>query len=299
MKLNHRRAVLLMVLVTLMWSTAGVVTRHLESARSFEVTFWRSCFTTLSLLVLLPMVSGRGVFLQLRRASSAFWLSGVCWGVMFTAFMVALTMTSVGNVLVTMAMGPLLTAVLARIVIGHHVAPRTWVAVVVAGAGMVYMYAAQLAHITLWGTLVALCVPLAGATNWTITQRAHERGHDIDLMPAVWVGSVLSCVVTLPLAVPLQATAHDVGLLAILGVFQLAIPCLLSVRVAQILKAPEMALLQILEVVFGILLAWWGAAEAPGAAVLTGGLVVIAALAGHELLRWRATSQAAPEPVDA
>ena len=33
-------------------STAGVVTRHLEHARSFEVTFWRSFFTVVSLLVI-------------------------------------------------------------------------------------------------------------------------------------------------------------------------------------------------------------------------------------------------------
>ncbi len=287
MKLTHNRAVLLMVLVTLMWSTAGVVTRHLESARSFEVTFWRSFFTVISLLVILPLVSGRDVFAKLRSAKPAFWLSGVCWSVMFTAFMVALTLTSVGNVLVTMSMGPLLTALMARIFIGHRIPARTWIAVLVAGAGIVYMYASQVGNITLWGTLVALCVPIAGATNWTVTQHAHDQGHDIDLMPAVWVGGVISCIVTLPLALPLQATAHDVALLGFLGVFQLAVPCVLSVRVAQVLKAPEISLLQLLEVIFGILLAWLGANEVPGSAVLSGGALVIGALVVNELIGWR------------
>jgi len=287
MKLTHNRAVFLMVLVALMWSTAGVVTRHLESARSFEVTFWRSFFTVVSLSVLLPLVSGRDVFAKLRHASPAFWVSSVCWSVMFTAFMVALTLTSVGNVLVTMSMGPLLTAVMARIFIGHQIPGRTWVAVLVAGIGIVYMYASQMGSITLWGTLVALCVPVAGATNWTVTQHAHDKGHDVDLMPAVWVGGVISCIVTLPLALPLQATAHDVALLGVLGVFQLAVPCLLSVRVAQVLKAPEVSLLQLLEVIFGILLAWWGAGEEPGRAVVLGGALVIGALLVNELIGWR------------
>jgi drug/metabolite transporter (DMT)-like permease len=40
--MSHRRAVALMVLVTLLWSIAGVVARHLDNAGSFEVTFWRS-----------------------------------------------------------------------------------------------------------------------------------------------------------------------------------------------------------------------------------------------------------------
>lgn len=287
MKLTHNRAVFLMVLVALMWSTAGVVTRHLESARSFEVTFWRSFFTVVSLSLLLPLVYGRNVFANLRHASPAFWVSSVCWSVMFTAFMVALTLTSVGNVLVTMSMGPLLTAVMARIFIGHRIPGRTWVAVLVAGIGIVYMYASQMGSITLWGTLVALCVPVAGATNWTVTQHAHDQGHDVDLMPAVWVGGVISCLVTLPLALPLQATVHDVALLGLLGVFQLAVPCVLSVRVAQVLKAPEVSLLQLLEVIFGILLAWWGAREEPGRAVVLGGALVIGALLVNELIGWR------------
>ena len=51
--LTHRQAVLLMICVTLMWSIAGIVTRHLDSARGFELTFWRSLFNALALLLLL------------------------------------------------------------------------------------------------------------------------------------------------------------------------------------------------------------------------------------------------------
>ena len=90
-----------------MWSIAGVVTRQLEAARSFEVTFWRSFFTLLSLLVILPLFQGRGGFrAKFATAGKALWISGVCWSVMFTAFMVALTLTTVANVLVTLALGP-------------------------------------------------------------------------------------------------------------------------------------------------------------------------------------------------
>ena len=76
-------------------------------------------------------------------------------------------------------------------------------------------------------------------------------------------------------------------LLALLGLVQLAIPCVLSVLCASVLKAPEVALLALLEVIFGILLAWIGANEVPGASVLTGGALVIAALVLNELIGWR------------
>ena len=60
--LTHRRAVVLMMLVALMWSTAGLVSRHLESARSFEVTFWRSFFYLAVLTCYFAVVQGLGGF---------------------------------------------------------------------------------------------------------------------------------------------------------------------------------------------------------------------------------------------
>jgi drug/metabolite transporter (DMT)-like permease len=288
MKLTHSRAVLLMILVTLMWSIAGVVTRQLEAARSFEVTFWRSFFTALSLLVILPFFQGRVVFSNIRQGGAALWVSGLCWSVMFTAFMVALTLTTVANVLVTLALGPFVTALVARIFIGHRIALRTWLAIAAAGAGIAWMYGGQVDFRSqLPGMLVALLVPIAAAINWTVVQNSRSHGKNIDLVPAVLVGAVISSMATLPLALPMQATPHDMGLLAVLGLFQLAIPCVLSVWCASILKAPEISLLALLEVIFGILLAWVGAGEVPGPSVLTGGALVVGALVVNELIGWR------------
>ncbi|MDO9145461.1 MAG: DMT family transporter [Rhodoferax sp.] len=277
-----------MVAVTLMWSTAGVVTRHLEHAQKFEVTFWRSFFTMLCLLVMLPMFKGRDVFSRMRHGGAALWWSGLCWSGMFTFFMVAIMLTTVANVLVTLALAPLFTALASRIFIGHRIPLRTWLAIVVAGAGIAFMYASQLSQgVSLAGTLVALCVPIAGAANWTITQHSHAQGKDVDLIPAVLIGAVLSSLITLPLAWPFQASAYDLSLLFGLGLGQLAIPCVLVVVCARVLKAPEIALLGLLEVIFGILLAWVGAGEVPGPDVFVGGTLVIGALVANELVGWR------------
>lgn len=275
-----------MVLTALLWSSAGVVTRHLEQARSFEVTFWRSAFTVLSLLVLLPLFQGRQALASLRDASGSFWLSGVCWGVMFTSFMLALTLTTVANVLITMAIGPLLTALLARWVIQQPLPKQTWWAIGVAGVGIASMYATQLHDIHFVGTLLALCVPSAAAVNWVIAQRAAIRQQNINLAPAVMVGAALSALVTLPWAWPFQASTHDVAWLAFLGLTQLALPCVLSIWCASVLKAAEVALLALLEIIFGIALAWWGANEVPPASALFGGSLVLGAMLLNEGISW-------------
>ena len=291
MKMSHRQAVWTLVLASLMWSIAGVVSRFLESARGFEVTVWRSAFIALALVILLSWLKGpAGLAAALRQGGRALWLSGLCWGVMYTAFMLALTLTSVANVLVTMSIGPLLTALLARVALGHRLQPRTWGAIALAGLGIAWMYGHEVSggdprH--LLGTAVALGVPIAAAVNWTLLQ--HLKGQDSppDMLAAVLIGAALSALVTLPLAAPFAASTRDLSLLALLGVVQLAIPCLLAVAAARVLSGPEISLLGLLEVVFGVLWAWLGAGEAPSLAVLGGGLLVLLALVGNELLGLR------------
>jgi drug/metabolite transporter (DMT)-like permease len=113
------------------------------------------------------------------------------------------------------------------------------------------------------------------------------------MLPAVLLGAALSAALTLPLAWPLSASARDIGLLSMLGVFQLAIPCLIAVVVARTLPAPEISLLGLLEVLFGVAWAWLGAGEAPTAAALGGGALVLIALAGNELLALGSTRSTA------
>lgn len=286
--MSHRRAVALMVLATLLWSIAGVVTRHLDAARSFEVTFWRSLFNAITLLVLLLPLRGAALFRDILAGNRVIWFSGLCWATMYTAFMVALTLTSVANVLVAMATGPLLTALAARIFLGHRLPAHTWLAIGVAGLGIAWMFGAEASRgASLLGSLVALGVPLGSSANFTLLQhkarQARESGTGQDMLPAVLLGALLSAAITLPLAWPLQASTHDIGLLALLGTVQLAIPCLLVVRLSRELPAPELALLAMLEIIFGVLLAWAGAGEVPANTTLAGGVLVLGALAANHL----------------
>ena len=290
--MTHRRGAWLMVLCTLMWSTAGVVSRWLDSAHGFEITFWRSFFCALTLLAVLGTLRGPAALWQsVRGGGRALWVSALCWAVMFTAFMLALALTTVANVLVTMALGPLFTALAARVALGHRLPLRTWGAIVAAGIGIGWRFGQQagLGGGTHWvGVLVALAVPIGGATNWTLMQHLHHGDDEPDdMLPAVLLGALMSALVTLPLALPFAATAHDLGWLALLGALQLGIPCLLAMTITRALKAPEISLLALLEVVFGVLWAWLGAGEAPGPAVLGGGLLVLLALAANELLGLR------------
>jgi len=289
MKLSHGKAIALMVLCPLLWSTAGVVTKQLDSAQSFEVTFWRSFFTAVSLFVLLPFMQGKSWYKTVPWRNPALWVSGVCWSVMFTAFMIAMVLTTVANTLVTLSIGPLLTALVSRFVTKQPLPARTWVAIGIAAIAIAYMFGAQFVigkPNDILGCAIALLVPISASVMWTNSQRqqGQKAGEALDLIPCVLLGAVLSSVATLPFAAPFQATAHDVVWLAFLGFFQLAIPCSLAVIAARVLKAAEVSLLALLEIIFGITGAWLFINEVPSHQVLVGGSLVVGALVANVAL---------------
>ena len=267
-----------MIAAPVLWSSAGVVTRHIQSAAPFEQVFWRSLFAFAFVLSIL-VIQKRHPWNAVRAAGLPGFVSGLMWAVMFTAFLFALSMTTTANALVVMAVSPLLTAVFAWLFLKDPLPARTWIAAGAALLGIAWMFSAQLsAHYA--GMAVAFVIPVAAAINVVVLRASHAH---LDLVPAVMLGGALSCVVALPFALPFSATARDLVLLAFLGFFQLGLPCMLLVLASRALTAPEIALLGLLEVVLGPLWAWLGAGEEPGQAALLGGTVVLAALAMNEL----------------
>jgi len=287
----HRRAALLLALCALLWSVAGVVTRHLERADAFEVTFWRGLFCALAVMAILGWQRRGNPFAPVREMGWPGLFSGAMWGVMFTCFMLALTRTSVANTLLVMSVSPLLAALFGRVVLGARVSAMTGAAIVTAGLGIGWMVHEGVSAEGLAGMAIALAVPVAAAINIVTLKRLQA---EVDLAPAVLVGALLCCAATAPLAWPFDASGRDLALLALLGTVQLAIPCFLMIRAVRHLAPHEVALIALLEVVLGPIWAWLGAGEAMPAATIQGGLVVLAALVADTLRARRAVAPAAP-----
>ncbi|MFV0601910.1 MAG: DMT family transporter [Brachymonas sp.] len=291
-----------MIVATLLWATAGVMARQITHASGIQITFGRSFFACLSTLLLLRIWRGPNFFRRIQWREPLLWISSACWAVMFTAFMLALSFTTVANVLVLSALTPVFTALVGRFWLRHKLPQRTWITIMVAALGVIYIYAA---HFTLGnerkflGSAIALLVPLAACLQWTLMHREQSRRSSCaeknpqesvkvrDLIPAVAIGGGMSALICLPFIWPLNCTLSDVGWMAALGMFQLALPSSLAVVASRVLHGPEMALLALLEILFGIALTWWGAGEVPGPNVLIGGSLVVVALATNEWLGWR------------
>jgi drug/metabolite transporter (DMT)-like permease len=283
--MNQRTlGVLLMVGASICWSLSGIIVRNTSVSNNWEVVFWRSCFSFLFLALWLGVTHGRASFAELRRIGWSGIASGIMFATMITFFLLALTLTTVTNTQAIVCLAPFMAALAAWIVLRERPSVRTWIAMTGAFIGMMLMFIESLGSGRMIGNLVALFVPIAYGINVVILRKSHAQA---DMVMAVLIGSFISALLTFPLAWPFQASNHDLTLLALMGIVQLAVGCILFVRATPHLTAAEISLIGLLESILAPLWVWWGVGERPSNLALIGGLIVIGSLLLNELLSLR------------
>jgi len=290
-RLTHRRAILFMVVAAFCWSSGGYLVRLLSINGAWEIVFWRSLFMSLFVAGVLFAMHRRALPRALVAAGWPCVVSGVFLAGTFFFFIASLTRTTVANTNVLMSVSPFLAALAARLVLREPVPARTWIAMAVAFAGIVVMFADSLDGGRLAGNLLALGVSCCFAAQVTVLRRFHAT---VDMLPQVLVAGIASLVVAAALAPPFAANARDVAVLAVMGAVQLGAGCLLATAASRRLSATELGLLALLEPILGPLWVWVLMDENPGPTALAGGAIVLGAvLANEAFAAWRARSPAA------
>ncbi len=270
----------MMIGAALCWSTGGILVRQVTITSAWEIVFWRSLAMSLFVAVTLVVLHGRRAAAAVTAVGRPGVLSGVFLAGTFFFFIGSLTRTTVANTFVLMSVSPFLAALAGRALLRERVPARTWLAMSVAFAGIVVMFADSLDAGRLAGNLLALGVSCCFALNVTMLRRF--RAH-ADMLPTVMLAGIFSFVPAFFVAGPFTATVHDVAVLTFMGFLQLGTGCLLMTAASKHLSATELGLLALLEPILGPLWVWALMGERPGAAALTGGVIVLSAVLANEL----------------
>jgi drug/metabolite transporter (DMT)-like permease len=287
----HRRGLVLVGIAAVIWSTGGLIVRSLDTDQAWTTIFYRSLFASV-FLVGFVVVRDRGRAVRsFTSMGAAGLLVGACFAMSSISLVVALGLTSVANTLVVVSTAPLLAAVLGRVVLGEPVNGRTWATAGVTVVGVVIMVSGSSTEGSLAGDAVAMLIPI-GLAVATVTIRRH---HEVLMVPAMAVGTVMAMLVAVPFVSVWTVTGHDLGLLAMFGSVQLGLGLALYAVGARMAPPADVALVSLLEPVLGPLWVWAVLSEDPGVAALIGGTLVIAAVAIHTAfdLRRRAMPVAA------
>ena len=277
---DRLRGVLWMVAAGLCWSTGGILVRSVSVTDPWEVVFWRALFMTAFMSVFLTAQHRRQVIVQIAAIRFPGVLAGVLLASASLLFILSVMRTTVANALVLMSISPFVAALFGRVFLGEHVPRRTYLAMVVGLTGVTLMFADALGSGALSGNLLACGVPVVFAANVIFLR---QMGATTDTAPTVLLAGLIAFAAALPLAWPLTASWRDVGVLAIMGVFQLGLGCLLFTRATPHLSAAEIGLLSLLETTLGPVWVWLGIGERPSNPALFGAVMVITSLLANEL----------------
>ena len=273
--LEQRRAregQLAIAVAAIAWSTAGLAQRQLDATPVTQVA-GRAAFAALALFAL--------VLVRERSQTLRAFVEMGRWGIAMTVFLglssgvflLSLSYTSVANVLFMQAAAPMMAALLGWLFLREGIDGRTWVSLLLAGAGVVLMAAGSVE-----AGAAAILLPLLMTASFAAVIVIARHRREVSMMPATCASQVLVVAACLPFAEVGSAGDDDWLVLAALGVGQMGVGLALLTVGARLIPPAQVAVISLLEIVLGPLWVWLAYDERPGAATLAGGAVVVAAV---------------------
>ena len=282
------RGLLLMTAAGLCWSTGGILVRSVTITNAWEIVFWRASFMALFIGIFLIARYGSRTFSHVAAVGFPGVLAGAFLASSFFFFILSVMRTTVANSLFLMSTSPFVAALFGWLFLNEYVPRRTAIAMTISLVGIALMFADAFGPSSgaLSGNLLACGVPVAFGANIILLRK---MGASVDMVPTILLAGVIAVSIALPTGWPLTASWHDVGVLAVMGTFQLGMGCLLLTLAAPHLAAVEIGLLSLLEPILGPVWVWLGVGERPSDTALLGGLVVLSSLVVNQLAGLRST----------
>lgn len=265
-----------MTAAAICWSSGGLIAR-LVGTDAWTTVFWRSVFCAAFLSVAVAVAQRGRLPHIVREAGWPGLLMAACFATASTAFIMALSRTSVANTLIILSLSPFIAGLGGWLCLGERVRRRTWIAMGVALIGTVVMLWGSPGAGSRIGDALALVTATAFAAA-TVVVRWHRT---VQMPAAAALAAALAALFALGHARPSSATGPDLVLLALFGIGQLGAGMLLFTAGARLIPVAEASLIGVLECVLGPLWVWLAIGERPGLFALTGGVVILSALVAH------------------
>lgn len=284
---DHLKGLLITTLGVLMVVPDALFVR-LIVADPATIAFWRALTAGSLILMLVLLMVGPTGFRPIMRSGRPGIVYILLMSVNAPGFVMAVTLTSVANVVFIFASVPVFAALFSRIFLNEPVSRRMVVtmAAVLCGLGLIAWGSGE-SEIASWqGDLIALAVSASLAGAFTAVRRM--RG--ISMIPALPVANLISVTVLWFFATPGAAMPSQWPLVLGHGAFIAGATCLMTLG-PRYLTSAEVALLLLLESVLAPLLVWAVVGEEPGRWALAGGAVVIGALFVSNMIALRRARQ--------
>ena len=246
----------------------------MKKASIWQILFLRSFFFLLALIAFLFVTYKKNTFNIIKESGLPGLLGGFVLSFSFVAFVVAMSNTTVANVVFIISTQTMFLAIFGYFYLKEKVSLIGLISIFLAMSGIIIMVGDSISGGSLFGNIVALAIPI----NFAILVMIIRKNTKVDMVPAIFYSGIFSLIYGFFLAESFEFTKHDLWMGFLLGVPQLAVSFICITIGSRTVESATVGILMLMETLCAPLWVWLFLNEIPPISVFIGGAVIISAI---------------------
>ena len=255
-------------------SWGGLLIREWEGGDIWQILFWRAFFFSITLSLFLYFVYRKEALFIIKKSGIPGVIGGIATAIGFTAYVFAMSETTVANVLFIISTQTIWLALFGYLFLKEKISFKTFLSIVLAMTGVLVMIGGSLNVGSLRGNLIALFVPI----NFAFLVLLIRKYSNLDLIPALFYGGLIITIVAFLKSETILISKHNLLVGFLLGTFQHAFGFICLVIAARTTPAVVVGLLMLTETLLGPFWVWIFLNEIPPLSVFIGGSIITLAV---------------------
>tara|TARA_B000000565_G_C23773439_1_gene373113 strand:+ start:1320 stop:2186 length:867 start_codon:yes stop_codon:yes gene_type:complete len=255
-------------------SWGGFIVRSFEEASVWQILLIRSVFFVLALTFFLISTYKKDTLKIFKDAGYPALVAGLVLSLSFVAYVYAMTITTVANVVFIISTQTMFLAITGYIFLKEKISLISFISIVLAMSGITIMIGDSILSGSLLGNIIALAIPI----NFSILVIIIRKNKNLDMVPAIFYSGIFSLIYGLILSESYTFSYHDIKMGFFLGVPQLAFGFICITIGSRSTASTTVGLLMLTETLFAPVWVWLFLNEIPPISVLIGGAIIIGAI---------------------
>ena len=255
-------------------SWGGFIVRSFEEASVWQILLIRSVFFVIALTFFLISTYKKDTLKIFKDAGYPALVAGLVLSLSFVAYVYAMTITTVANVVFIISTQTMFLAITGYIFLKEKISLISFISIVLAMSGITIMIGDSILSGSLLGNIIALAIPI----NFSILVIIIRKNKNLDMVPAIFYSGIFSLIYGLILSESYTFSYHDIKMGFFLGVPQLAFGFICITIGSRSTASTTVGLLMLTETLFAPFWVWLFLNEIPPISVLIGGAIIIGAI---------------------
>tara|TARA_B100000212_G_C27330451_1_gene514365 strand:+ start:351 stop:1217 length:867 start_codon:yes stop_codon:yes gene_type:complete len=255
-------------------SWGGFIVRSFEEASVWQILLIRSVFFVIALTFFLISTYKKDTLKIFKDAGYPALVAGLVLSLSFVAYVYAMTITTVANVVFIISTQTMFLAITGYIFLKEKISLISFISIVLAMSGITIMIGDSILSGSLLGNIIALAIPI----NFSILVIIIRKNKNLDMVPAIFYSGIFSLIYGLILSESYTFSYHDIKMGFFLGVPQLAFGFICITIGSRSTASTTVGLLMLTETLFAPVWVWLFLNEIPPISVLIGGAIIIGAI---------------------